>query len=255
MVYRPRAFDFYDSIFTVGPHHDLEIRSLENHNKSAAKKLISHGYGRLESLAEAAKNVKEPLSGNIAPTILIAPSWGRNALIERHGGDFIRPLLDAGYYIILRPHPETTKYSFGLLNKISNEYKYYENFRMEDEVASKDALLKADLMISDYSGVALEFALALQKPVLFVDVPKKINNPDYLVHHIEPLEVSIRDEIGKVISEEKLSDILIYVDGLLNKIHQTNKISLLRNKYIYNFGQSGQIAASALINIADCISE
>ena len=38
---------------------------------------------------------------------------------------------------------------------------------------------KADLMISDWSGVAFEFAFGLEKPVIFIDLPKKINNSDF----------------------------------------------------------------------------
>lgn len=252
MVYRPRAFDFYDSVFTVGPHHDIEIRFLENHNNSPAKQLIPHGYARLEALVEKAEKITTYVRDNRPHTILIAPSWGKNALIERHGGDFIKPLLDARYDVILRPHPETIKYSPGLLSMISLKYRAYENFKMEDEVASTESLLKADLMISDYSGASLEFALALLKPVLFVDVPKKINNPSYAIHPVDPLEVSIRDEIGKVISEEKLPEIIRYVNKLLtdNTVH-ASKIALLRDQYIYNFGKSGEMAALALLRIVN----
>ena len=47
-------------------------------------------------------------------------------------------------------------------------------------------------MISDYSGAALEFAFTFNKPIIFVDVPKKINNKNYEILNITPLEVSIK---------------------------------------------------------------
>ena len=252
MVYRPNAFDFYDSIFSVGSHHDKEIRSLENYNKSAPKKIIKHGYARLEALVQEynRETVKEDIDKK--PNILIAPSWGKNALLERHGGDFIKPLLDANLSVTLRPHPESIKNSAEILKIIAIKYRDYENFKIESEVVSKKTLLEADLMISDYSGAALEFAFALLKPVLFIDVPKKINNAKYEIHDIEPLEVKIRNEIGLVVTEDKLLNLVekIY-ETLDNEIYLTNNILLLRQKYIYNFGQSGKVAANELIKIAD----
>jgi YidC/Oxa1 family membrane protein insertase len=253
MVYRPHAFDFYDSIFSVGSHHDKEIRSLENYNKSAPKKIIKHGYARLEALVQEynSEAVKEEDIDKI-PKILIAPSWGKNALLERHGGDFIKPLLDANLSVTLRPHPETIKNSAEILKNIANNYREYENFKIESEVVSKTSLLEADLMISDYSGAALEFAFALLKPVLFIDVPKKINNAKYEFHNLEPLEVKIRSEIGMVVTEDKLLNLVDYIYEVINKkTFLTKNISQLRQKYIYNFGQSGKVAANELIKLAN----
>jgi hypothetical protein len=252
MVYRPHAFDFYDSIFSVGSHHDEEIRSLEKYNKSAKKKIIKHGYARLEAIVqESISETKKEIINKI-PKILIAPSWGKNALIERHGGDFIKPLLDANLIVTLRPHPETIKNSAEILKSIAKSYMEYENFKIESEVVSKTSLLEADLMISDYSGAALEFSFALLKPVLFVEVPKKINNVNYKFHNIEPLEVKIRSEIGMVVTEDKLINLVDYIYEVINhKPFLTKNIHILREKYIYNFGQSGRVAANELIKIVD----
>ena len=32
-------------------------------------------------------------------------------------------------------------------------------------------------MVSDWSGAALEYSFGLKKPVIFLDLPKKVNNP------------------------------------------------------------------------------
>ena len=47
-------------------------------------------------------------------------------------------------------------------------------------------------MVSDWSGVAYEFAFALKKPVLFVDTPRKIKNIDYDKIGIEAFEYYAR---------------------------------------------------------------
>ena len=44
MVYRKGAFDYYDTIFCVGPHHVEEIRKTEELYQLDSKKLVSIGY-------------------------------------------------------------------------------------------------------------------------------------------------------------------------------------------------------------------
>ena len=41
---------------------------------------------------------------------------------------------------------------------------------METSVATNDSLIESDLLICDCSGVALEYALGTERPVLYVDV-------------------------------------------------------------------------------------
>ena len=52
--------------------------------------------------------------------------------------------------------------------------------------------------MSDWSGVAFEYALGLKKPVIFVDVPRKVNNQKYKEIQIDPIEVIIREHMGVV---------------------------------------------------------
>jgi hypothetical protein len=42
--------------------------------------------------------------------------------------------------------------------------------------------------------------------VVFVDLPRKVNNPAYQDIPCEPLEVAIREEIGVVVSPERLAE-------------------------------------------------
>ena len=58
-------------------------------------------------------------------------------------------------------------------------------------------------MVSDWSGAALEYAFGLERPVLFVDVPRKVNNPEYERLGIEPFEASVREQIGRVVAPER----------------------------------------------------
>ena len=50
----------------------------------------------------------------------------------------------------------------------------------------------------------MEYAFSCEKPVIYIDVPKKKKNPEAdRIPHV-PLEVSIRDRIGCVVSSDDL---------------------------------------------------
>ena len=107
------------------------------------------------------------------------------------------------YKVTLRPHPQTIKLSKNKINLILGKYKKNKMFVYEKDVDGLDSFYNSDMMISDWSGAAIEYAFGLNKPVLFLDILKKINNPDYKEIDIEPFEVSIREKIGTIISSNK----------------------------------------------------
>lgn len=105
-------------------------------------------------------------------------------------------------------------------------------------------------MISDWSGAALEFSFSRLKPVLFVDVPRKINNPDYLSLEIEPIEVSIRQNIGMVVPEEDLAQTGKYIKELMENADRfKDKIKQCREASVYNIGESGKAGAKELVRL------
>ena len=121
---------------------------------------------------------------------------------------------------------------------------------MDEDTDSRSSLLAADLMISDWSGAALEFALGLERPVLFVDVPRKVQNPDYAGLGIEPLEVTIRDMLGEVVSPQALGELGQRVRALLARApEQRERIRQARKQWVFNPGCSGRVAAEYLVSL------
>ena len=53
-IYRDRAFDHYDTLLCVGPHHVKELRRLEELHGLPTRPLLEHGYARLDTLLAAA---------------------------------------------------------------------------------------------------------------------------------------------------------------------------------------------------------
>ena len=71
-------------------------------------------------------------------------------------------------------------------------------------MATDDSLLKADVLISDCSGVTLEYACGTERPVIFLEVPYKIKNERYEELGMEPLELSLMTKIGQKVPPGKL---------------------------------------------------
>ncbi|MCF6281528.1 MAG: CDP-glycerol glycerophosphotransferase family protein [Candidatus Polarisedimenticolaceae bacterium] len=245
MAYRKGAFDHYDTIFCAGPHHLKEIRAMEAKYNLPAKNLLEHGYGRLDSIIEEAKKrpVKEK-PDNAPKHVLIAPSWGPEGTIESGVGErIVDQLMEQGCQVTLRPHPQTIKYAKDKIETIINKHSSNPLFAYEANVAGQDSLHDSDIMISDWSGAALDYAFGLNKPVLFVDVPRKINNPAYEELGIEPFECFIRDKIGSVV---RLGEAAL---SLKECCMDDGKYDL--NANVFNYNNSSSIGANYISEVVN----
>ncbi len=248
MIYRNGAFDHFDSVLCVGPHHMEEIRATEALHGSKPKRLFSHGYARIDHLLQLKENHKVQPNPSEVKNILVAPSWGPNGIIETMGDRLISLLLDSGYGVVFRPHPMTKKKSPKSLALVQKKHGNHERFKYDADVSMTKSLLETDLMISDYSGVALEYAFGLEKPVIFIDVPRKIRNEDYTKVPCVPLEVSIRSKIGVIVNPDELDNLPVKIDDLLS-CDFASKVRYERNQYIFNLGENGKFGANAIFEI------
>lgn len=206
MVYRHGAFNHYDAICAAGPHHIREIRAMEKHYSLPRKKIIKLGYPILNRLIDRSNSLNQSDKNNAhsLKKIIVAPSWGQQGLIESGSCKIlIERLLNLNYEVTLRPHPQTMKFAKEKINEILEENKNKLGFCFEDNTVSQDSFFHSDIMISDWSGAAIEYALGLKKPVIFVDIPRKINNQNYKEIKIEPIEVAIREKIGVIWDSKK----------------------------------------------------
>lgn len=253
MIYRPRAFDHFDSILCVGPHHVAEIRATESAYGHEPKELVEAGYGLLDSIinSRSAEVQPEHVPPSQGKRVLIAPSWGPDALLETCGRELVEELLGAGHYVTVRPHPMTMRNNPKLLGELRNLFGDSPNFALDLDLASQGTVSASDLMISDWSGAALEYAFGLERPVLYIDVPRKVNNPEYQWIDCVPIEVKLRSEIGAVIAPDRLQEVPHWVEVLCNESSTwRQRIRELRARWVYNIGGSSAVGASYLAKLS-----
>src|SRR3989344_2149409 len=248
-TYRPNALDAYDAIFCAGPHHVEEIRRREEFAKLKPKVLVEQGYWRLEEVYQKYQEYRKTSLTKKQKTILIAPSWGKDNLLESCGVELARTLLRDRYTVIVRPHPETVRRSPELLQAFRDEFLGNKNFMLEDSITSIDSLLEADLLICDMSGVAVEYALGTERPVLFVDVPLKVGNPNFGELGLEPVELTLRRDLGECIALADIAQVSKRVAALIAKREKyQTKLCNLREKYVFHFGNSSKIGADYILS-------
>jgi YidC/Oxa1 family membrane protein insertase len=252
MVDHENSYDHYDSLLCVGPHHVAEIRGREQVKGLRPKHLFAYGYPRLERLVEvaaAAPPAREP-SGPI--TVLLAPTWGEQSILHVCGEPLIAALLEAGMRVILRPHYQTARQAPQVVQRLVARFGADPRFRHVDRMEESASLMESDLLVCDWSAMAIEYALGLGKPVLFVDVPPRVRNAKYAELGLEPMEMRIRRELGAVLPLGRLADAPRYVAELLRDAGAfRQRTAALREAWAFNFGRSVEAGAREIARIAD----
>jgi hypothetical protein len=250
MVDHENSYDHYESLLCTGPHHVAEIRRREELRGLPPKHLFAYGYPRLERLIEVtAAHPRDPAAPN---TVLLAPTWGEQSTLHVCGEPLIAALLGAGLRVILRPHYQTARLAPRLVQRLVAKFGKHPQFRHVDRMEESASLLESDLLISDWSAMAIEYALGFGKPVLFVDVPPRVRNPKYAELGLEPMEMRIRRELGTVLPLDRLADAPRYVTELLRGGREFRaRCAALREEWTFNFGRSVEAGAREIARIAD----
>jgi YidC/Oxa1 family membrane protein insertase len=179
--------------------------------------------------------------------VLIAPSWGELGIIETVGERLVGILIDRGFKVTLRPHPQTIRRSKVILKKISNRYSNSNLFELETDVSTTNSLFESDLMITDWSGTAFDYAFGLERPVLFIDTAPKVNNPSHAEIALEPFERLSRSTIGKICHPDSLETVPACVDELVETSERFSEtIRSYREQSVFNVGSSGLVGAKWL---------
>lgn len=253
MVLREQALDHYDTVFCSGPHNMAEIRKREDMYGLPRKNLVEVGYPYLDELIAEAEASQSVCNTDSPLRVLVAPSWSPTGqgTLELIGPELVDSLLNAGFEVIVRPHPQMLKLQPLAVSRLVDLFGDNSNFFLDSSVESKISLMWADVLVSDWSAIALEFAFSRLKPVLYIDMPRKAMNPNYAMLGIEPLEVTIRKKVGEILSPTNVKE----APDIIHRICSdpaaiADRCKALRAKWVYNVGSSAICGATALAELA-----
>ena len=169
-LYRMFGIDYYDALLLTGDFQADQVRALEEKRGLPAKELLTVGctyMDRLASQLKAADSSELDDKGRI--TALLAPSWGASAIFSLYGGKVIQALLDAGFYVIVRPHPQSFVSETELMDSLMAAYPDSDQLEWNRDNDNFNALRRSDVLVTDFSGVVLDFSLVFDRPVLYTE--------------------------------------------------------------------------------------
>ena len=213
MTMRTGSMDHYDTVYCVGKHHTEEIRKTEEAYGLPPKKLIDWGYCLLDRMIEDYK--KADKTPHEKKHILIAPSWQQDKM-----------------------------------DRLKERYANNPDIEIQTDFSSNSTVFEADLLVTDWSGIAYEYAFTTNKPVLFVDTPMKVMNPEYQKIDTVPINIWMRDVIGDRLDPAKAEETEEKVRNLLEqKDAYQEKIQKFVEEYVYNLGHSAEVGAKYIVQV------
>ena len=245
---RKGAVDNFDTIFCVGEHHVKEILEIEKIYDLKPKKLVKYGFGRLDTLLDEKNEIGE---NNFEKRLIImTPTYGKENFLKICGIEIIDILLESNFKVLLRPHFRIFQETPDLIDEINKKFQNHKNFRLEEGVISKEDFHSSKCLISDWSGISMEYAFVFERPVIYIDVPQKIMNDEMEKIPLTPLEVSIRERIGYVINPKNLNEIPTILTEINDK-PRTEEITEIRSQTVFNIGTSAKVGAEYIVKILD----
>ena len=252
-LYRMFGIDYYDAIMLSGEYQAHDVRKLEKLRSLPEKELIQIGIPYMD---EMAKRLKESGPAPEHPlTVLLAPSWGPSALFSVYGGKIIDVLLKTGYHIIVRPHPQSFISEKEMIDKLMSKYPESENLEWNRDNDNFEVLRRADILISDFSGVIFDFTLVYDKPVIYTNPNFDLGPYDAWWLDTPLWTLSALPRLGKELTDENMESLKELIDSCLTDPRYEIGRKEVKEETWCNFGDGASRAADYLIKKEEELSK
>ncbi len=217
-MYRMFGLDYYDSVLLNGNFQEHMLRKLEEIRALPAKEMPLIGSTYLDAMKNRFETMKKDSVNKETDviTVLLAPSWGKSAILSKYGETFLNALKETGYNIIVRPHPQSRSSEKTLLDKLETKFPESVHWHWNYDNDNFAVLAKADIMISDFSGVILDNAFIFDGSVIYTDT--EFDCSPYDAWWIdEPLWIeTVLPQIGRKLEQTDIPNIKQVIDETIN---------------------------------------
>jgi spore coat polysaccharide biosynthesis predicted glycosyltransferase SpsG len=252
-MYRLFGLDYYDSVLLTGDYEARDIRTLEAQRELPAKQLVTVGCTYLDVYAERMKSL--PVEAAHPFTVLVSPSWGPSALLAKYGARLLDPLAATNWRIIVRPHPQSKKSEAPTLDKIQKRYANNQNVKWDYERENIASLAKADVMISDFSGIIYDYTFLRDKPVIYVKESIDLRMYDAYDVDADPTRalwmMRALERIGIALSEDMFADIKSVIEQAADSpALRAAREKARKTAWMYE-GEAGKRVVDFMLNTAE----
>lgn len=252
-MYRLFGLDYFDSVLMTGDYQADDIRFLEKQRDLPAKELVTVGCTYLDVLKEKIASIPEEEQHEF--TVLVSPSWGKSGLLGLYGEKLLDPLVQSGMNIIVRPHPQSRISEADMLARLEERYKDAQNLEWDSERDNIYAMKRADLMISDFSGIVYDYTFLCDKPVMYANAEMDLLPYDIYDTGHEPWAVTTLKEIGIPIKEEDFANIAEIIKNASDSPELAEKRAHYKAEAWQHIGEAGKRTADYMISKLDEIEK
>ena len=223
-MYRLFGIDYFDSILCTAEYQYSDIRALENQRNLPAKELFTVGCPYLDVFKSKIEAL--PAEENHKFTVLVSPTWGKSGLLSLYGEKLLTPLSETGWKIIIRPHPQSKISEQEVLSALEEKYKSNPNIEWDYQRDNIYSLKKADIMITDFSGIIWDYTFLCDKPVMYANAEMDLMPYDAWDLDHEIWQFSTLKKIGIKLEEKDFSDI----KNVIQNAADSEELKSLRHK-------------------------
>ena len=244
--YRMFGTQFFDAVLLSSDVYVGQHREIEKKRNSAEKDIVSVGSPYMDYLLKR-KALLPPSERNGNITVLLAPSWGASGILSRFGDKVLNALKDSGFDIIFRPHPQSYISEAELIAGLRERFPDSDRFHWNRDSDNFAVLSKADLLISDYSGIIYDYALVFERPVLYADV-----DFDYATYDSAWLDdpTSWRktlEKIGQKLEEDKIGQLKTIIETMTGQASYRQAILEARDECWQHRGHAAERVADYVV--------
>ncbi|MBO4696946.1 MAG: CDP-glycerol glycerophosphotransferase family protein [Lachnospiraceae bacterium] len=251
-LYRMFGLDYYDAVLLSGDYQEKQIRELERIRNLPAKDLRMVGITYLDALLK--RYQAEPQTEKDGKTtVLLAPSWGKNAIFSKYRSRIIESLLNTDYRIIIRPHPQSYTSEKEIMDDIMSRFPESDRIHWDRSSDNFESLKKADILISDFSGIIFDFALVFDRPVIYTEpnFDKAVYDAWWLEE--EPWTFGALEKIGIVLNDDRINNLCEVVEEGLSSTRLKKGRAEIRKETWTNIGKAAESTVDYCIELRNSL--
>ena len=200
-IYRDNAFTEFDVVQVINSFQENDLINI-NKIKNKKIKILRGSYlftNKNNSYSINRKNFKKK--------ILIAPTWGTTFFDDKTHILIKENINLKKYELFIRPHAMSISKKKFLINDL-----FKENFKIID---GKINFHEFDILITDWSGIYIEFAkFNLVKSILIKNKEKILNKESHRFDN-KSIDIIARNVLGETITLDCINNIQDIVDNIL----------------------------------------
>lgn len=232
--YKYFSFDYYDMVICSGTYQAISLRALERVRQTPAKALPVRGCPYMDVFAKRCASISN--KAHDKDCVLLAPTWGKKSVLASIGESVLKILLEAGFTVIFRPHPQSYVSEKERMEHLQQKFANTPNLVWDRAPDGFESMRRASVLVSDLSGIIFDFAFGFLRPVVtLASSPAPAGFEAFDLSH--PLwELGVLDDLGKRVQADD-ADLLPQIVRQLQRAPQmTARLERIRAESVANYG-------------------